>query len=235
MKKIILIIIILCTSGCWDRREIRELGVVNSAIWDYKNKNYILTAEIVNPKTQSTLPSGISKTIPYLYVKGEGKTIPDASYNINESFSKTISAAHVNALFISEEMAKKKGIGGLLDYLSRYRDSRQQQYIMILKGNPDMFFKTTTSLSDFFGDFVGDIKDAQDYRLSSTVFVSVLDVLKDYYNNGTQPIMGVVESVKEKKGEETNSSPDVKTKSKTKLKFEGMAVFKQDKFKSACK
>jgi spore germination protein KC len=233
MKKIILIIIVLCTSGCWDRREIKWLGIVNSNIFDYKKGKIMYTAEVVNPATKSTTAKSGAQTTPYLYIKSEGKDIPSALFNINSSFNKTLYTAHVKATFITEEFAKKEGIVGFLDYLLRHHDSRQQQYLIVVKGeDAAKLFQSTSGLSDLIGDYVENIEIAQKSILSKTVFVNALDVLKAYYDKGTQPIFGVVQKETVKKSEDQNSNPTTPTKDGTKLKFEGMAIFKDDKLNS---
>ena len=81
MKKIIIIILLFFTTGCWDEREIKDLGIVNSFLIDYKDGKIIFMAEIVNPKTQSTIYSSPAGSTPYIYIRGEGEKLLDATNN----------------------------------------------------------------------------------------------------------------------------------------------------------
>jgi spore germination protein KC len=233
MKKIIILFlgITLFLSGCYDRREINQLAIVNSDLFDYQNGKYVFIAEAVNPKTQSIGSSGGGgQNSPYIYVKGEGSNLLDALYNANTVSNKALYTAHVKAIFVTEKMAREKGIIDIFETLSRYRDSRQGQYLIIIKGSDGQnLFNASTALSDYFGDYTEEIHQAQNNRLFKTVFVKTLDVMKDYYNNGKQPVLGVVEKIPVTTGEDTNIEIQEKQKDNYKLNFEGAAVFKEAK------
>ena len=48
MKKILLIVVLLLLSGCYDYKEINKLGIITAIGIDYKDENYIITLEVLN-------------------------------------------------------------------------------------------------------------------------------------------------------------------------------------------
>ena len=48
MKKIILIIFLFLLTGCYDYKEINNLGIVSAIGIDFKDDEYIITLEVLN-------------------------------------------------------------------------------------------------------------------------------------------------------------------------------------------
>lgn len=234
MKKIIIIILIILTTGCWDQREIKDLGITNSFLFDYKDGKIIFMAEVVNPKTQSSISSSPAGTSPYIYIRGEGEKILDATNNSTLTLNKYLYNAHLKAIFITEAFAKEKGILPLLDLFSRYPELRQSEYIVVIKGeNQQALYKSSVSLADFFGDFVDNSESTQSYRLSKSVYTKMLDMTRSYYSNTEEPVVGVIEKIPVSENEVDKDNPLIEdlVQDNTKVIYEGFAVFKKEKLK----
>lgn len=235
MKKIILVLLLLLTTGCWDGREIKDLGIANSFFFDYRDGKVVFMAEIINPKTQSTISPAPAGETPYIYIQGEGKKILDATTDSTLTLNKYLYDSHIKAVFITEAFLKKEGLGPLLDLFSRYPEMRQNEYMVVIRGeNPEALYKSSVSLGDYFGDFVEDSQRTQAYRLSKSIYVKLLDVIKAYYKNGEEPVLGVIQKkpVSENESDKDNPVTESVVKDDTKVIYEGLAVFKGDRFKT---
>lgn len=234
MKKIIFILLIFLATGCWDQREIRDLGIANSFLFDYQNGKIIFMAEIVNPKAQSsssTIPAG---STPYIYIRGEGENILDATNNSTLTLNKYLYNAHIKAIFLTEAFAKEKGLIQIIDLFSRYPELRQNEYMVIIKGeNSEALYKSSVSLADYFGNFVEESEKNQSYRLSKSTYTTMLDVIKSYYCDMEEPVLGVIQKMPVNENEVDKDNPITENiiNDNTKVLYEGFAVFKKDKLK----
>ncbi len=105
MKKVLLLIIILLTTGCYDYTELNNLAIVSSIGIDFQDNNYILTLEILNDT------DAIDITV-------TGNTITEAFDNASLTINKIPYYYHLKALIISETIQEDK-LSLLLDYFLR--------------------------------------------------------------------------------------------------------------------
>lgn len=227
LKLIMIILLVLLTSGCYDRREISSLGIVNSFIADYQKPNINLIAEVVNIKTQATIGQG-SNSLPYIYVKGSGKSFLPAVNDIKRVLGSYPYAANLKSAFITEAYAKEKGLVLLLEDLLRSFDTRQAEYLFVIKGDSE-FYKSASSLNDYIGDHV-ERSSSEKTGFSSTIFKKVLEVIKDYNKDNQTVVVGTIIQEKIASEEETNINVDDDQKNNRQVKLEGSAIFKKDKF-----
>jgi spore germination protein KC len=242
MKKIfyivIYILIIFSLTGCWDRREPKSLAIANSIIYDIKDDGtYKIIVEIMNPISSSGGAGGGGSTSggnksSSITVVGEAKSPAEAIRNITSGLDKSLFAGHNNARIFSEKIAKK-GITTVLDFILRDHLTDETPLMLVVKGEkPDLIYSSSIGLSNMFGDYIKNLNDSQNNSTSKSVFISMLDFVKDYYAEGKEPVMGLAEIV------ECNTEPSGNTiepqqpsidSKKYKIKYEGLAVFKEDK------
>ena len=94
-------------SGCWDKREINELGIVTAVGVDKgKGENrYSVTIEIANtpPKKSGNSGSDGNETNKAWVGNAEGKSIFDAVRVLSNSSSRRIMWAHNSLIIIGEK------------------------------------------------------------------------------------------------------------------------------------
>ncbi|KRQ87366.1 Spore germination protein B3 precursor [Caloramator mitchellensis] len=143
VKIIILTLIVLLYSSCWNYREIDKIAPAAGISFDYdEDKNvYSLTVEIVTLKTAE---NGIQQMPEYF--TSEGETIFDAVRNIIAKSGKKIYWAHSKTVYISEKIAKR-GIIDVLDFIERDAEVRSDMKIVLVKGKKagDIFKAKTES------------------------------------------------------------------------------------------
>lgn len=130
MKKIILLLIILlCTGGCYDYHEINDLGIVVGIGLDYQDDKYLMTYELLNIQKENNNSEIENKS--YI-ISAEGNTISDAKVNTEKKIDKTVSFSHLEILLISENLANS-GISDMADYFLRNNSITNNFYMILSK------------------------------------------------------------------------------------------------------
>lgn len=140
MRKILLVFLLLnmiiLLSGCWDIREINELGLVTAVAIDKgsgQNK-YSITVQIANPGTDSS--SGDKSTVKKNVWVGtaEGESLFDATRKLVGISSRRIMWAHNNVIIIGESLAKE-GIIPVIDFFTHNPELRMRAAVVVAKGD----------------------------------------------------------------------------------------------------
>lgn len=195
-----LFLLILSTQlyGCWDRREINDLAFVVGVAYDHAEiggeTGIKLTIQVANPAVMVASQGGGAATGgagetggaggagPFWTVSETGETIREAISKMNYRIPKHLFFGHDRINIISEEVARS-GLAPFLDRLTRSRESRDNNFIAVSKGDASsileqkspVFQSTALALNSIFLDKDGwqgilavHIADFQ-YRLSTGV------------------------------------------------------------------
>ena len=122
MKRI-LVAMILCTlctlllTGCWDRNEINDLGIVVAVALDKDavTGKIMATSQMVRPGALKK-DGGGELSSPVEIITTKGNTLAETVKNISEQFDRIPFLAHVKVLVVSEQLAKE-GLLPLLDFV----------------------------------------------------------------------------------------------------------------------
>jgi len=190
---IMMLMLFFCLlSGCWNRREPDSLAIVNSVLNDTENGMLSITFEVLEASPQSKSSAGGGGVSSY-YVHSEADTLPEALRIATTTLDRKIYIGHIETRFISEKLASTD-IFPMMDFYLRDHEARQDAYVVIIKGdNPDQIYQCSPGMSDTLGSYISQM--AKNQSASQSVFVTTLDFLKDYYNDGKQPVAGVAEIV----------------------------------------
>lgn len=97
MKKIILIILFLCLTGC-DYIELNDLSIIKSIGIDYQDNEYILYAEIIDDINKENIPT--TKII-----TAKDQSIKDCFQKLIVLSNKTIHYSHIDLLILSTNLS----------------------------------------------------------------------------------------------------------------------------------
>ena len=116
MKKLLLLLIIpLFLTGCYDYQELNNRAIIAGVAIDYEEDAFHIDLEILNNKKSSNQEEESSKTY---YVKGSGPTLDKAFQDCHSRLSKEPYYSHLKILILGEEVAKEK-LSEVLDYMIR--------------------------------------------------------------------------------------------------------------------
>jgi spore germination protein KC len=217
-------------SGCWSRTEPKNLSITNSVLLDIKDDGKIqLTKETMQPSGDTGGRGGGGMKSSVVLLNCEGKTVAEAVRD--ELNGKALFGGNLKARLFSEKFAKK-GMMPALDFLSRDHLTDETPFMAVVKDkDPKRVYSSVTGMSDMVGDYIDELSKTQLKIKNESVYVTTLDFIKDYYEDGKQPVAGLIEIVENESKPESSSqagSQDASEK-KYKIVYSGLAAFKDDK------
>ncbi|MFF5400392.1 Ger(x)C family spore germination protein [Peribacillus butanolivorans] len=229
---IMLIVFLLFTTGCWNRRELNELAITLAIGLDStKDGQYLVTAQVVNPGELATgKGGGGSGGSPTIIYQAKGETVFEAIRKMTKESPRKIYPSHLRALVIGESLAKK-GIGKPLDLLSRDWELRSDFYIVVAKGmRAAEILKVPTSLEKISANQIFEALKVSDAAWAATSFVQLDDLIADIVSEGKQPVLTGIQA--DIKGDEETSLSKQNVEMidpPARLKLQELAVFNDDK------
>ncbi|NLY85615.1 MAG: Ger(x)C family spore germination protein [Tissierellia bacterium] len=215
---------IIFLTGCWDARELNELGISLVIGFDIEDDKVLITAEIINPVYSSEEAKG-DQIQSVEYVQGIGNTILEASRDITLKFDRRLFISHNKVVIFGEEFAKR-GLVKNIDQLLREREHRETAKVLIAKGAKAYeVMGISSGVEQIPANYIAEIVNNIKYN-PKTGDVNFIQFLKHYYHEGRHPVAGVVEK---KSKDEINKVGNDGSDKDYELTTLGMAVFKGDK------
>jgi spore germination protein KC len=213
----IIIIFVLLLTGCWDRNELTEIGMVAAIAVDKDSKTggYEVTSQFLRPAAESTLTPSPER--PYLLVSTTGNTIFEAKRKSNQTTDRHGFFAHNKVVIISEEVARE-GIMPVLDSMIRGKEVRGHVWLCIARG------VKAKEILDIKSDNIARIPAMYLDSLNrnaeqGTATLNLLTYFKDTLGQGINPVAGVLTI------EKTDTEPFER------VRLLGGAVFHEDRLK----
>lgn len=158
MLLLFLICLIIFTSGCWDREEPDEIGIVIMAAFDIDEDSGLnkVVAQVANPLAPGIVEDG--GDAPYeestWVVEATGHSTYEAIQNLELLTTRALDWSHVEVLVISEKIAEQ-GLRPILDFFDRERQSRLITRPLMLKGDINQLMEVQFPLEVLGGDALG--------------------------------------------------------------------------------
>lgn len=221
---LLFIILIVFLTGCWNSRELNELGISLLIALDIEDDKVLLTAEIVDIHNIQESSGFEDSEGSIKYVQGIGNNILEAFRDLVLKFDRRIFASHNKVIIIGEELAKK-GILSHIDELLRDREQRLSAYILIAKGSKAYeVLGVNNGLEEIPANYIFElVENVKDNP--KTIDVNMVKYLKYYYKDGHHPITGVIEKIEKSKICSVEKESERKS---YELSVIGSAVFDED-------
>lgn len=201
MKKLIIIFILLLSlTGCYDYYELNELAIVIGIGIDYKDDEYEITYEVISNNVAKESANTKSYT-----VTEKNANFPIAMDLTSDSTRKRAYFSHTDLLVISKTIAENH-LEDILDYLLRNNNIRETLQIVIAE-NPKELLSNTSENLPVISSSINDALDADKYSGSYAI--------KKKYINMAQELLTF--------GEDTALS--IVNVNKNKIEIEDMAIF----------
>ena len=132
--RIWILLLPLVTAGCWDRKEINDIGfVIGTGIDLAKNGNMQATLQVAVPSPSTQTGGGTKDTDKFIVISAVGKNTTDLEQKLQQKMSRKLYFSHRSIILVGESLARK-GIGDTLDRFSRNPRSRLRTYVLVVKG-----------------------------------------------------------------------------------------------------
>lgn len=229
IRTILLLLIILnlaFLSGCWDLREINEIGLVTAVGIDKADgpNRYSVTVQIANSNTSNSSDSkGGAKSEVWIGT-GEGASLFDATRKLIEISSRRVMWAHNNVIVIGESMAKE-GIIPIVDFFTHNPELRLKTDVVVAKGDAKGYIAARAGMENPSGvSFI--LLEGYRAITGESVESHMLRVSAELKNEYGNPL---ISRISLKKSTMQSGDAENKVKSSETIDLSGTAVFKKDK------
>lgn len=130
-----ILLVPLVTSGCWDRIEVNDIGLVMGTGLDLaEDGNIKATIQIAVPSPTMQASGGASKEADrFFLISAVGKNGLSLDEQLQKKMSRTLFFSHRSIILIGEALARK-GIDDILDTFSRNPRNRLKTYVLVTRG-----------------------------------------------------------------------------------------------------
>ncbi|WP_342538614.1 Ger(x)C family spore germination protein [Sporosarcina sp. FSL K6-1540] len=228
MKKytFVLLILSLVLTGCWDRRELNEIGITLALGIDKVDEEFQLTAQVVVPSEVSMKQSSGRSTVTLFQATGE--TIFEAFRKMTIDSPRKIYPGHLRMLVIGEELAKA-GVGESLDLLSRDWELRSDFYVVVAKDKTAAeILNVTTPIESIPANKMFNTLKTSEENWAVTKGVTLDELLGDFITDGKDAVLTGIQVF----GNQEVGSSKQNVESITpaaQIQYDYLAVFRQDK------
>ncbi|OPH57218.1 hypothetical protein BC351_25455 [Paenibacillus ferrarius] len=223
----ILILLGFVLSGCWDRHELNDLAITVGIGFDTSGKQYLVTAQIVNP-SEVAAKKGSGYSTPITTLSATGVSTLEAVRKLTTMAPRKIFASHLRILVIGEDLARQ-GINKVMDGVSRDHEVRSDFYIIVAKGTTaSKVLKVLTPIERIPANKMFKTLETSEKSWSPTVSVQLDRFLTNLGDPTREAVLtGLVIKGYSKKGESRTNLNE--TSPSSILEYSGLALFKQDK------
>lgn len=180
----LIIVLLLQLSGCWDMREINEIGLVMAVGIDISptdpNK-FLVTVQVANPQSSTSGGGGEgqSSQSQVWIASAEGKTIFDAIREIARFSSQRIMWAHNNIIVVSEALARED-ITPVLDFFTHNHELRMKTWIAVTPLKAAEIVSSNAGMGNMPGRSVAEV-----FRFQNLTGMGLPSDLLNVYDNFT--------------------------------------------------
>lgn len=228
MKKWIIVMLyfnFIFLSGCWDMRELNELGFVMAVGID-KGKDpgtFRVTAQIAKPSNAGSNQGGSkgeNENAVYI-ASSEGETIFDAIRNLAKFTSRRIIWAHNNVIIIGESLARQD-ITPVIDFFTHNYELRMRTWVAVCKGEAMDYVNAKTGMEDIPGVSISSL-----YRYAELPAESVRTELLKVFRDFTSDTVETLISALRLREDIASSNTSQKQDGEKQIELTGAAVFKK--------
>ncbi|CDE99052.1 germination protein Ger(X)C family [Clostridium sp. CAG:628] len=222
MKKVILLIFLtfICT-GCYNYKELNELGIVSAMGISKDGDLYNLDIQLLN--VLDSEKSGLNKS-PITVISGQGETIFEAARSMNKKTSKVFFLADVDYVFLDQSVLND-GLDEIIDFL--IRDTRLSLNFLVVTSTENKSLDILSSISHFDTNSANNLYDAimnSETRYGGINSLHVRELINNYYAKGKYTLFPNVYIKDTSKSSENDSLEDSKSESYVEVK--NMVFFK---------
>ncbi|WP_285399897.1 Ger(x)C family spore germination protein [Lysinibacillus sp. fls2-241-R2A-57] len=228
MKKCMLVLLIFSPllTGCWDKRELNELGITLAIGIDKVDGEYQVTAQVVVPSEVSMKTS--SGRSPVILFQENGETVYEAFRKITKKAPRKIYPGHLRMLVIGEDLAKE-GIAESLELLSRYWELRSDFFVAIAKDRTaEEVLNVTTTIENIPANEMFNTLKTSEATWAATKGFTLDELIADLTSDGKEAVLtGILVTGEQEKGSSKQNVESITPSAR--IGYDELAVFKKDK------
>ena len=174
MKKIILLLLLLCLGGCYDYKEINNLAIITAIGIDYEDNNYIVTLEVLNDQTDKD-----SAKIKSYTKTGKDETLAKALEKTADLLSDQANYTQVKLMILSKTIVDGK-FNSIIDFFMRSTYFRENFYVISsIDTSPKDILNNKTDESPVASSAIINLLDSLNYSSNNAVLKSFDQVVEE--------------------------------------------------------
>ncbi|NQX64037.1 Ger(x)C family spore germination protein [Paenibacillus qinlingensis] len=136
----LLCLTLVCLTGCWDRMEVNDLGIITAIGVDKNqdNEGVVVSVQVFVPSSNNTSIGGMegnkAKSPVSIVVSAAGVNMSDANQRLQEKLSRKLFWGHASTIVFGEELARYS-LEDPLAFLRRHPGPRGRSLIFVCQGN----------------------------------------------------------------------------------------------------
>lgn len=220
-------LLLLPLTGCWDRRELDELGISVAMGIDKVGGQYQVTAQVVQPGEVAQKKTSNGASTPVTLFDATGQTIYEAIRKMTTVSPRKIYGSHLRVAVFGEQLARE-GIGEALDLLSRDYELRTDFYLLVARGTTAATaLSILTPLEKVPANKIYQSIETSE-KVWSTVAVTLDEFIADYVSDGKAPVLS---GIRVKGNDELGRSMEniERIRPASELQNAGLAAFRKDR------
>lgn len=169
MKKLLLILLPLLLSGCYNQTSLNDIAIVSLIRIDYKD-NYIITVEIRENEKDNLNKSN--------FITKEGTSIESTLESLNQSLNKSLYLVDIDTMILTTNLLNTK-LESTLDYLTRQNNIGNNFNILISDENINDIIKIIKNKDKIVGNY---LKQTLINNKNNSINIKYNQLLKTYLN-----------------------------------------------------
>ncbi|QBP39882.1 Ger(x)C family spore germination protein [Paenisporosarcina antarctica] len=228
MKKCMFVLLILSffLTGCWDRRELNDLGIIIALGIDKVEDEYQVTAQVVVP-SENSVKSSTGRS-PVTLIHANGKTVYEAFRKMTKETPRKIYPGHLQMLVLGEELSRE-GIGESLELLARDWELRSDFYVVVAKNkSAEEILNVSTTIESIPANKMFNTLKTSERAWGATNGITIDELIADLTSEGKEAVLTGIQVI----GNQELGSSRQNVESITpaaRIQYDQLAVFKKDK------
>jgi len=130
----VMLLAMIASTGCWDRREIENLAFISTTAIDRPERGdgIRVSTQIIKPFAFGPEDPGDLQERPIWLASAEGRTAGEASANLRDESPRTPFWAHNVHVILGEEFARE-GVSDILGFFTRDPETRRRVHMMVVR------------------------------------------------------------------------------------------------------
>ena len=222
---ILVTIVIVSLTGCWSGKEIDTLAVAVCTGIDKVEGGYVLTQQVIDPKSVTAESKVESPVIVY---SDFGRDLFEIKRKLTNQSPRKVYSSHLRMVVLGEDIAKS-GIRDIIDFFSRGHEFRTDFYFVIAKGTTAQnLLGVLTPLETIPGMELYDSLDTSQQNWASVKKTRIIELINSIDQEGINPVITGLELIE--RTENVSSTWDLSKAVQIKnLKYNDLGAFKDDK------
>jgi spore germination protein KC len=223
------VLIGLLGTGCWNRREMNELGIVSATSVDRTPEGqWIVSYQVIIPRSTDVQIGGPGgDQAPVTVFSSKGRTLMEAVQNTKREAPRSLFFAHNRVVVVSDKVAQQ-GMSQIVDFFIRQYDRRETTNIVLYSGKARQILEILTPLENISGIAMFYLLNGRGDVPSNIIPANMHEFIYQMTNPTANAMLPEIK-VSGKREDQISQNALKQSSSSAVIKLNRVGVFKEDK------